>query len=163
MQKLILWGGQTIQAPGQKLGDRVRDFGDVVDLAREQSACRVGANWEGELDGLARRTLVEAENLVDSFRKERPGRRDRASQIIQSLDPVSGSLPPSRGDALVREWQGFEDYFTNVSHHADPGSTEEFETKARNCFRFLQERLRPPTVETQAHLDTLIREAEEGA
>ena len=64
MQKLVLWGDTIIRAPGPKLGDRVRELGEVVDRARDESSSHVSARWDGPIDGLVRRMLVETEKLV---------------------------------------------------------------------------------------------------
>src|SRR2546425_198650 len=48
MQKLVLWGDTMIQAPGPKLGDRVRELGEVVDRARDESPSHLGAGWDGD-------------------------------------------------------------------------------------------------------------------
>ena len=163
MEKLVLWGDRVIRAPGPTLGDRVRELAKVVDRARDESPSHIGARWDGPIDGLVRRMLVETENLVDGFRKERPSRRQRALEIMQTLGPAAGPLPGAAGDTLVEEWQRHEDYFTKVSHHADPGTPDEFDGRVQAWIQFMLARLRPPTLETQRKLDEIVRKAEQDA
>ncbi|MCL4486956.1 MAG: hypothetical protein M1570_02345 [Chloroflexi bacterium] len=104
-----------ILAAAGRLGDRVNAL-EPLWSATEQSNCRQGNSWGGEIDGPIQKLLVALETFFKWWAESRPKRREVAGELFRSTDPYGASLPPTLQKRRADRWLQLNDYFVAIAH-----------------------------------------------
>jgi hypothetical protein len=104
-----------ILAATGRLGDRVNAL-EPLWSATEQSNCRRGSSWGGEIDGPIQKLLVALETFFRWWAESRPKRREVAGEFFRSTDPYGASLPSTLQKRRADRWLQLNDYFVAIAH-----------------------------------------------
>jgi hypothetical protein len=98
-----------------RLGDRMNAL-EPLWSATEQSHCRRGNSWGGEIDGPIQKLLDALETFFRWWIESRPKRREVAGEIFRSTDPSGANLPPTLQKRRADRWLQINDYFVAIAH-----------------------------------------------
>jgi len=158
LEKLPEYLDLPLERKDASLTAKVRELQNAWSkVAREAD----GAEWMTK--GVERFLKVVVAQFFAWFERHQPKRVDRVKKIFRGLDPGAGQLPPPIEDLRLKEWDRFNDYFQDVSHHRVLTTDAEIENWLTALERFLLDRLKPRTFEDHAEIDKLIAEGEADA
>jgi hypothetical protein len=134
--------------------------GKVEELVRKRQAF-TGAPAEAR-DAKQAEFVDCAEKLADWFPERHTPRKKWGSEVIDRLDPRSGTLPSPVKQPHIDLWNRCHKTFEDAAHHGSVPA-DVFDEHLRLLEDFLLERFKPPAVENQRAIEDIVREGETDA
>lgn len=143
-----------------RLFSRLDQLGSAVAQAIDNSTCRNGNGWSGEIDEHLAKVVEITEVLIEERRQYWPSRRVTAGELMIRLEPGPGR-PEKLREEETKFWVEARHYFEEVSHHHHVFGKlsidgEAFGELVRMVERLLLAKLRPSTAQEYSEIDRLM-------
>src|SRR5207248_1169620 len=150
-------GGDQNVAPNDRLGPRTDALANQWRKTQNMSPAYTDGVWSGVIDA----ALSSVLSAVDAHFEWSNDRQPKDLAMRAKLEAL-GDTTPAQVDRAIRSWRRLEDYFTNVAHHTQRPSDEEFAERREALERFLLRLHRPErrTMELLRAIDGLVAEGE---